>query len=151
MKIRNASHGDINTIVSLGIDCWSETRYRDFNLDIDKLSLFIATMIEYEDGIVLVAVNNDDEIVGGILAEVFTHFFGHTKAAIDLTIFISKEHRGSSAFYKLIKRYKNVAKDYGVDDIMIGISSNIKVEQTSKMFTKLGFKQIGSLFNLENA
>jgi len=151
MKIRNAEHSDINSIVSLGIDCWSETRYSDFNLDIEKVSLFIATMIEYEDGIVLVAEDDNGVIVGGILAEIFTHFFGHTKAALDLTIFIDKEHRGSSAFYKLIKRYKNVAKDMGVEDIMVGISSNIKVEQTSKMFGKLGFKQIGALFNLEYA
>jgi len=151
MKIRPATHDDINRVVELGISVWSETRYSDFNFDIDKVWSFISTYIEYEDGIVLVAENDDGYIIGGLLAEVFTHFFGHTKAAMDLTIFIDPRFRGSPAIYKLIKRYKTVAKELGAEDIMIGISSNLKIEQAGKMFSRLGFKQVGSLFNLESA
>jgi len=149
--IRKATKDDINSIVELGIMVWSETRYAEYDLDIDKVWAFVDSMIGYEDGIVLVAENSDGEIIGGIVAELFTQWFGNSRAAQDLAIFIKQEHRGSPTIIKLINKYKETAQELGAKDIMIGISSGLKIDKAETLFKRLGFKQVGSLFSLECA
>ena len=150
MKIRNATYDDINAMIELGGIALLETRYVVFDYDHDKVRDHIKNMIDYEKGIALIA-EEDGQFAGSLLAEIYCYYFGKTTASINYDFVVHPDFRGSSAAIRLLNKYKHIAKDAGVEDIMMGVNANIEYERVGKLFEKVGFTQIGSLFTLGNA
>ena len=150
MKIRNATYEDINTMIELGAIGWKETRLTDFDYDYDTVEKYIKGLIDYDWGIVLIAEENG-KIAGSIIAEVYKYYFGSTIASINYDFIVHPDFRGSSAAIRLLNKYKEIAKSHGTQDIMMGVNASLDFERVGKLYEKVGFKQVGSLFSLETA
>lgn len=146
--IRPATHDDIDRLVILGEEMHVESRFARLPLDVDKVRALFAHLIESPDGLLIVA-EKDGEVIGGFAGYVAEHYFARTKVASDFGLFISKQERGGMNAVRLLKAYARWAKEHGAVMIQAGITTGVHVEATSLMYKKIGFRQVGVLFELE--
>ena len=73
-----------------------------------------------------------------------------TKVASDFGLFIEPASRGGMTAPRLLKAYIEWAKEQGAVMIQAGITTGVHVEQTTRLYEKLGFRNNGQLFELEN-
>ena len=116
----------------------SEAEFKDAVLDKDK----IRDLWVMAEGIIYVA-EKDNKLIGFIAGMVQPYFFSQRKRVTDMGFFVQPEHRGSSAAIKLIKALENWAKENNVVDVCLGQTTAVKLEETQKFYTRLGYKTVG--------
>lgn len=146
--IRPATHDDIDRLVILGEEMHVESRFARLPLDVDKVRALFAHLIESQDGLLLVS-EKDGEIIGGFAGYVAEHYFSRTKVACDFGLFIAHEHRGGMSAPRLMKAYAAWAKEHGAKMIQAGITTGVHVDESSRLYQALGYRQVGALFELE--
>lgn len=147
--IRTATHEDIPRLIELGEQMHVESRFARLPFDRDKVQALFAHLIESPDGLLLVA-DADGVLVGGFAGYVVEHYFARTKVASDFGLFIEPASRGGMTAPRLLKAYIEWAKAQGAVMIQAGITTGVHVEQTTRLYEKLGFRNNGQLFELEN-
>lgn len=147
--IRNATHDDIGRLVTLGKEMHAESRFSRLPLDVDKVRALFAHLIESPDGLLIVS-EKDGEVIGGFAGYVAEHYFARTKVAADFGLFISPADRGGMTAPRLLKAYAKWAKERGAVMIQAGITTGTHVDETTRLYQALGFRQVGTLFELEN-
>lgn len=142
-KVRRAGSADIEPMIEMGRALHQESpRYRTMRYDPDKLRRVAARLqgtLLAEDGVMLVA-EAGGQVVGmlvGILAE---RWFGPDRYATDLTVYVRPEHRGGTAFVRLVAAFEAWAREQGVDEVDIGISTDIHAERTVHAYERLGYR-----------
>lgn len=146
--IRPATHDDIDRLVILGEEMHVESRFARLPLDVDKVKALFAHLIESPDGLLIVA-DKDGEVIGGFAGYVSEHYFARTKVAADFGLFISRQDRGGMTAARLLKAYATWAKERGAVMIQAGITTGVHVEESTRLYQALGFRQVGALFELE--
>ncbi len=146
MIIRSAIESDIPDILKMAKTMHSESRFRNFDFNEEKLSSVAISMINSEFGILLVA--EDKKIFGGIMGIVAEHYFGHDKTASDLGLFVNPDKRNSKAVIGLIKTYISKAKEMGAVDIMISNTTGYEYKSVGRLYEHIGFTQIGGNYCL---
>jgi GNAT superfamily N-acetyltransferase len=112
-------------------------RFSKFAFAIEKaIKLF-----EYLDqnGGLFVAVNRD-EIIGFFAGIITEHYLSFDRCAQDIGVYVVPEHRGSTAFPRLIYAFEDWAKQHGVTDLVLGVSTGILQDQTVCMYERMGYK-----------
>lgn len=97
----------------------------------------------------LVAVQ-DGKLIGlfvGVVAPV--HWWNQEKHGIDLILYVLPEHRGSTAAVKLLKAWEDCAKASGAKSVRISVASGFSTERTGRLYERLGYTQLGSLYSKE--
>lgn len=146
MNIRAARLRDIEYLIPLAIEMHAESRFSILDFDPEKTVEFMAWCIEAEDCILVVAEDDDGDIVGGIAAYAMEQWFSRDKASCDFALFVRPDKRGSAAAVKLISYYVGWAKQKGVKMIQIGLNTGYRVDETGKFYEALGFECIGYLY-----
>lgn len=91
-----------------------------------------------------VLVAECDSVPIGMLGFLVTeHFFGSDKIASDLGVYVAPEHRGSSAFVRLVQAFEEWADTFGVKENSLGVSTGIHAEQTAGFLVRLGYERCG--------
>ena len=147
--IRPATHEDIPRLIELGEQMHVESRFASLPFDRDKVRGLFAHLIESPDGLLLVA-EIDGVPIGGFAGYVVEHYFARTKVASDFGLFIEPASRGGMTAPRLLKAYIEWAKEQGAVMIQAGITTGVHVEQTTRLYEKLGFRNNGQIFELEN-
>ena len=143
--IRNATLDDIPEALELAREMHQESRAAKFDFSEYRVATLLEQLITGDDGIVLVnEVNN--RINGGLIAQVFTQYWGYTKSSQDLALFLTKEARGGIVYLKFIKEYVRQAKLKGVEDILIGVTSGINTDMVDSLYKYAGFLPIGNVY-----
>jgi len=145
--IREATIDDIPRLLELAVIMHLESRYKRFDFSEKKVSTLLEQLISNENGIVLVA--GTGHIVGGILAIVAEHFFGHDKSSGDFALFVDPEHRNFRTVAQLIKAYINKARELGAVDIGVGNTSGYKIDEVGRLYETMGFTKVGGNYRIE--
>jgi hypothetical protein len=95
----------------------------------------------------VIAEQDTDEVIGGLLCYCEASLFGPDKVAYDITIMITKEHRGKCLrqLIQVIEEYKYWATLQGARIIKIGVSSGINIEKAERFLERIGFTKMGSM------
>lgn len=142
MHIRQATLDDIPNLVALGRLMHQESVYRTYALDVEKLALLLKHLLDEAAGIVLVA-ESSGAIVGGFVGMVVEHWFGLTKQAVDLALFMEPSHRGGRTAFRLLNAYVEEAKNRGADQIVMANSTGVDMERVADLFEAVGFEKTG--------
>lgn len=146
--IRPATHDDIDRLVILGEEMHADSHFARLPLDVDKVAALFAHLIESPDGLLIVA-EKDSEVIGGFAGYVTEHYFARTKVASDFGLFISRHYRGGMTAARLMKAYATWAKERGAVMIQAGITTGVHVEESTRLYQAIGFRAVGTLFELE--
>ncbi|EKN5124177.1 TPA: GNAT family N-acetyltransferase [Yersinia enterocolitica] len=146
--IRPATIDDIPVLVALGARMHRESRYVTFSFDEDKCAALAVSLINAEFGVVLV-VEESDQLVGWVAGGIGEQYFSHERMAFEYGVFITMEHRGGTAGYRLVKAFIEWAKNHGARVINMGITTGVHEERTGELYQRLGLARTGSLYSLE--
>jgi GNAT superfamily N-acetyltransferase len=146
--IRPATLDDLDVLMDIGEAMHKESpRFSRMSYSQAKVLQTFIDLINADCGLLVVA-EQDGEIIGGIAAMVAPHWFSHDLMASDLALFILPEHRGGMTAVRLIKHYIGWAGEKGAVITQMGISTGVHAEATAAMFSAVGLKQFGYLFEV---
>ena len=146
--IRPATVDDIETIIAIGRVMHEESVYKNLSFCGDKVGSLLAVLISERNGVVFVA-EREGVILGGFAGGIADFWFGNDSHAFDYGLFILPKHRGGSASIRLLSAFEHWAKEMGAAWCDIGITTGVHLEQTSRLYQKLGYNQSGLLFRKE--
>ena len=145
--IRVATHEDVPRLVELGRLLHDSSSYAHLGYDEDKVAQQCMRLMD-SDGIVFVAVK-DGQIVGFFGGSIAEQWFSRDKVAFDFSFFVHPDHRHGITAVKLIQAFTMWAKDQGATQIRMGITTDVNVEGTTRLYKALGFQDAGVLFSKE--
>lgn len=149
MLIRQAKPEDWWCIEKVAPEIHGETRFKDTFLDLTKIKSFF-DMQETTDDLICLLAFDEDELIGLGAFLISEQFWNKTLVSNDLMLWVTKERRGSSTAYRLVKEYEIWAKGRGVNEITLGINTGIDVDKTSSFFNRLGYIEQAKLFTKDN-
>ena len=79
----------------------------------------------------------DGDVVGFIVCQVMEPLFSSDKVSTDIAWFVNKDHRNTSAGFRLMKAYEEWAVDHGIK--FIGMAYLERVSDLSKYYEKKGY------------
>lgn len=145
-RIRPATREDLPALIEMGRQLHDESpRYQGMEFKPAKLERLFDSLqgtLLAQPGCVFVA-ERGDYIIGmtvGIIAE---RWFSDELYLTDLTMFVRPEHRGGSAFPKLVRALEGWAASEKITEIALGVSTEIHAQETSRMYERLGYRLAG--------
>lgn len=136
--IRYATLDDLDVLMDLAELMHQESpRYSRLSFNSDKVLALYVNLIN--TGIVLV-VEKDQQIVGGLAGFVAPHWFSDDLVASEFGVFLLPDHRGGTAVVRLIKEFIRWSKDKGAKMIQIGVSTGVRTEETAALYKAIGLK-----------
>ena len=137
LEIRPAQASDARQILVLAALMTQESpRYCKHEFSLDKAICFFDTLLEH--GGLFVAIS-DEQIIGFFAGFVMEHFLSNQTFASDAGVYVLPEHRGGSAFVRLVKAFEAWARERGASEIHLGTSTGVQPEKTVRMYERLGY------------
>lgn len=142
--VRDATLDDIPAMVALGEIMHAESRYSFMAYDGEKVATTLKTLMQ-TGGFVRVHVK-DGEIDGGMVGYMGNPWFSGERVASELALFVVPGKRGGMAAWYLLSEFGAWAENQGAKEITLAITTGVKVEETGRMYQRLGFEQVGGVF-----
>ena len=132
-----------NQAVEIAREMHANSIYHDLPLDEDKtIRQLAACETLVPDRYFRIAVRGDD-LLGGFYGHVRRTFFCDELLAHDMGWWVKKTARGSAAAMLLLADFEKWAKAQGARKLMVGQSTAVNIEATTKLFEHCGFRVIG--------
>ena len=117
--------------------------YRDMALDPEKVVRQLASCgTIVPDRYFRLAVR-DGKVLGGFFGHVRRTFFCDDLLAHDMGWWVLEHARGSAAAILLLDDFEYWARGQGAKKVMVGQSTELNIERTTKLFEHCGFRMIG--------
>ncbi len=149
--VRRAQGYDIDKVTEKCRVVLSESVYSHLDFDHEKCANWLCGVILEQPGwFMRVIVDEDDEVVGGIVCRNETTLFGKDSVAYDVTIMVAAEHRGKCLrpLLQIIREYRDWAERDGAKLIKMGVSSGINIDKASVFMERMGFPRIGAMHGM---
>jgi GNAT superfamily N-acetyltransferase len=141
--IRPATLADMDALIALGRQMHAEGTFRHVVLDEDKVRATFERLIAEH----FLAVNDGPEGIDGGLAGMLTEFwFSRERLACDLAFFVRPSRRGSIAAVRLVQAFVAWAQEQGAAEVSISQSSGVRIEETNRLLTGMGFAYVGGVY-----
>jgi L-amino acid N-acyltransferase YncA len=141
--VRDATLEDIPAMIRIGEIMHAESRYSFMTYDGEKVAFTLKTLIG--TGFVRVHEHNG-EIDGGMVGYMGEPWFSNERVASELALFIVPGKRGGMAAWYLLSEFVAWCDQQGAREITLAITTGVKVEETGKLYQRLGFEQVGGVF-----
>jgi GNAT superfamily N-acetyltransferase len=82
-------------------------------------------------------------MIGGYLID---YFFCNETLVSDEVLFVKADRRGAVTAMRLIRGLQQWASDRGARELCLGISTNVRIETTGKLYERLGFTHVGGIY-----
>lgn len=138
LEIRKATMDDkASTVLLIALMHGESPRFGKYPFALKKAIALFELMVEH-CGMFL--AEQDGQTIGFFAGAVTEHLLSYEKCASDVGVFVRKEHRGGSAFVRLVKAFEQWAKEQGADEIALGVSTEVNADQTVRMYERLGYR-----------
>lgn len=142
MEVRTATEADVPELLEMGRAMHAESpRYRHRHYSPDKVEQFARRLVA-TGGTHVAEI--DGRIVGMFAGFVVEDWFGNDRVASDFVVYVRPEHRGSSAFVRLVKAFEKWAAGQGAVEIAPGVSTEVDPDKTVALYERLGYRALGA-------
>jgi N-acetylglutamate synthase-like GNAT family acetyltransferase len=146
--IREARLKEIPRLVELLKKYWEEADCKKLTFDVIAChSTFYSGIIDDEKDLSVLEI--EDEIVGFTHSHIATTGFSSDKILECDLLYVLPEYRVGSNGLGLIRNLSKLGRLHKVKYVYLGVASGIHTEKTSRLYQKLGYKEIGKDFRLE--
>lgn len=146
--IRAATLDDMPDMLRLGALMHAESRYASMTFAPEVLAETIAQLIASPYGFAWVAIRKG-RTVGVMLAGVGAQWFSRELTTFEYGVYVEPDCRGGMLGISLIKSYKKWALSVGARIVQGGVTANIEDGAAGKIYERIGFDKIGSLYAME--
>lgn len=130
-------------VVEIAHEMHANSIYHDMPLDEEKVVRQLAASGSIvPDRFFRIAVIGD-EVLGGFYGHVHKTFFCDELLAQDMGWWVKSTARGSVAAVLMLAEFEDWARTQGARKVMVGQSTAINIETTTKLFKACGFRVIG--------
>lgn len=144
MTIRHATPADARTIADLGAAMHATSSFADMDYSAETVERFVHGLIESDQ--FAVVAEQDGKVFGLMLGAVTESWFGGSKVANDFALYVTPEHRGSSAAVRMVQQFVGWALSRGAKQIRPGVSTGSAT--AVRMYERMGFECVGACFVL---
>lgn len=145
-RVRVATPSDVDEMVAMGRALHDESpRYRHLPFSESRLRRLSGKMsgsLLAPDCVFLVA-EVDGVIAGMMIGLLVERWFCDERFATDLTMYVKPEFRGSRAFVRLLEAFERWVDEQGVQDIALGVSTEIHPAETVRIYERRGYSLAG--------
>lgn len=142
-NVRYARMSDVPALVELGRRMHAESpRFVRLAFDPQRLAGVATNLIPNKDCCILVG-DNDGPLIGMFVGFVMQHFFSTASYASDMALYVTPEERGGSLAVRFLRRFESWSRDKGAAELVPGISTEVEVERTARLYERLGYKRSG--------
>lgn len=146
--IRPATHDDIEGLIELGRAMAAESpQFSRMPYSPSKVRTMLLALIDSPRGFVRVA-DEGGQLVGVMVGACTEHWACDGLAAFDLALFVPTTRRGGMQAARLLRAFADWSRELGAHIATAGISTGINPEQADRLYLGLGFKRLGSVFDL---
>lgn len=117
-------------------------RFARLQFDPERLSGVAANLIPNKDCCVLVG-DAGGVLIGMFVGFVMQHIFSTASYASDMALYVSPEERGGTLAVRFLRRFEEWARTAGAAELVPGISTEVEVERTARLYERLGYKRSG--------
>ena len=146
MDIRIGTLDDKEQLWELAQRAHRETRYGRFPMDRNFVDFQYTYGVTHPNEQTTIVADVEGRVVGFLMAYCRCFWFGPSRSAYDLMLYVHPDHRSSSAAPRLVQAYVNWAKSVGAEDIWIGSSTGIREHDVGRFFERMGFNRIGGVY-----
>lgn len=139
--IRRATPADIEALLAMAAAMHAESpRYRSMQFNPEKLRNLAQaiTSAPHEEATILVAAAGG-EILGMFVGLIAQRWFGDDRFATDLAVYVKPEHRRGGLFFRLVRAAEEWATGHGIEDLDIGVSTDVHTEETVHAYLRMGY------------
>lgn len=143
MKLRKATTDDIPEIVRMARLMVGESSFAVMGVDSDRMATFLSPLITH--GFVVVA-EKDGGLVGAMLGDVVTPWYGQKRMGIEYAVYLQPEHRHGLIAARMIRGWVDWCKANRAVQCRAGVTTgNDKLE---RLYLAYGFERCGGNFVL---
>ncbi|MGH9900492.1 MAG: GNAT family N-acetyltransferase [Pyrinomonadaceae bacterium] len=146
MHVRPATHRDVDELLAMGARMHAEGAYSFLPFDREKVRLLMISYIDNPETQCGLVAEEGDALVGMFAGYLTDYFFCDEKIACDMILFVERERRGGTAAVKLIRAFREWARERGASEICLGVSTKIDTERTGKFYERMGLTNVGALY-----
>jgi GNAT superfamily N-acetyltransferase len=117
--------------------------YRDMPLDMDKVFRQLSACGNIVPDRYFSMAVLGDTLLGGFYGHVRRTFFCDELLAHDMGWWVTKTRRGSAAAVLLLADFERWAREQGAKKMMVGQSTAIDIDKTTRLYEHCGFRVIG--------
>ena len=143
MQIRRANILDISSILAMLYSMHNETELSVPEIVPEKLATKVNEAINR--GVVLVALNDQNRLLGSIGGLVSSDWWSEEKFLAEMWFYVYPMHRSSSAAIKLVKEFLKIGKDAKLK-VRLGHIFSGDLDRKDKLFERLGLTKAGCVF-----
>lgn len=147
MRVEVATPEDAAEIAALGQILHDTTSYADIPYRAEKVEALMRNLAAGA-GVVFV-VRKDGAIVGGIAGGVTEWWFSDERHGYEFSLFVREEARNAYVAVKLVSAFRIWCRKQGAKKVRMGITTGIHEKSTGQFYRLLGFRDAGSLFEVE--
>lgn len=145
--VRRATDADLEAMVAMGQALHDESpRYQGMAFSPEKLrrlwQMLQGTLLTGEPGCVFIA-EQDGQVIGLTVGLIAERWFCDERYLTDLTMYVKPEHRGGSAFARMVRALEAWAVEQGIDWMALGVSTEIHAERTVRAYERMGYRLAG--------
>jgi len=146
MNLRPAIVEDVKNIVLLGSTMHQEGIYKSFPYDLQKCAVMAMEYIRNPNKLLLVALNEDSQMVGMFFGYMTQHYFGPTVIAVEQLLYIVVNSRGGRLAFRIMKAFEKWAVAQGAQSLVFGQSNNGANDKWDTFCSRLGYSKIGATY-----
>ena len=145
--IRPATHDDVPRLVELGAIMHATTSFRDQPYSSERTGDFLKGLIDGAG--VMFAAEVSGQVVGGLAGAVGQQWFNNDLIAYEYCVFIEPTRRQGIIATRMILAFQEWARIKGAKQIVMGVTTGVNIEGTTRLYQSLGFEYAGPVFKME--
>jgi GNAT superfamily N-acetyltransferase len=144
MRVREAQASDVERVVQLCAEhAYPELPWKHVRFDSDALVETLRHIVGSPTGTCILLEEDDGDVVGFALVFLNRYFFSHERYAADLTFYVRPDCRRGWPGVRLIRAMIAYAKSQNVQELLLTVTSGVKVERTVRLIERMGGKVLG--------
>ncbi len=148
MIVRAATHADVDRLVGFGQQLSSESpAYSERKFCPGTAACHFHNMID--SGGVIFVVELGGQIVGGIAGSTTKDWFNDDLIAFEQVLYVEPEYRATRAALLLIEAFFEWSKSMNAQRIQSGTTTGIQTKGCLRLYEQFGFREYGTLLDLE--
>lgn len=130
-------------VLAIAAEMHAGSMFRDYAFDGEKLIQQIEASAAYPDTLRFRLAVLNGEVYGGLYGTINRMFFCDEYMARDVGWWVKQDRRGSWAAICLLADFEQWAAEKGAKKVMLGQSSGMNVEVTTRLYENCGYRVVG--------
>lgn len=143
MNYKPFAEENLGDVLRLALTMQQESDYAAVPFDVEQTALSVLGMVVRNPNGFGVVAYDDGKPIGMICGGLAPYVFSKGSLASDYAWYVLPKHRGSSVAVRMLKMFREWAKERGATELYMGISTNVNADRTGQLLKRMGFDHVG--------